>query len=74
MRLYEITCYAKDEDGYLVAMMSWIVSAGSNEEIENRCTELSKSFRNGVFTSREIETINIEQFGYDYVLSELESL
>lgn len=73
MRLYEVTYYV-NEDDYLVAMMNWIVSARSDEEIEDKCTELSKSFKNGVFTSREIDCVNIEQFSYDYILSDIKSL
>lgn len=73
MRLFEITFYSVDEDG-IYPETSWIVEARNDEEVLARCAELSKTIKGGVFMSRAIASMKLDNFSDEFIISELENL
>ena len=73
MRLFEITFYSIDE-GCLTPETSWIVEANDIEEAMNRCNELNKHFKGGVFSARFVSSMKLVDLSLDYIIEELEYL
>ena len=73
MRLYDVTYYSIDE-GVLIPERTWIVQANTDEEILNRCAELSKKVSNGIFMSQVIDVIEFADFTEEFALNELKNL
>lgn len=73
MRLFEITFYSIDE-GCLTPETSWIVEAKDIEEAMNRCNELNKHFKGGVFSARFVSSMKLDDLTIDKIIEELEYL
>lgn len=73
MKLFEITFYSIDE-GCLTPETSWIVEANDLEEVMNRCNELSKRFKGGIFSACVISSMKLDDFTIDKIIEELEYL
>lgn len=73
MRLFEIIFYSIDE-GCLIPETSWIVEANNLEEVMNRCDELNKRFKGGMFSARVVSSIKLDDFTMDKIIEELEYL
>ena len=73
MRLFEITFYSIDE-GCLIPETSWIVEANNLEKVMNRCDELNKRFKGGMFSARVVSSMKLEDLTMDKIIEELEYL
>ena len=73
MRLFEFTFYSVDEDG-IYPETSWIVECESSDKAMERCSELSKQFKGGVFMCKPVTKIAFEEFTDEFIISELEML
>lgn len=73
MKLFEITFYSIDE-GCLTPETSWIVEANDIEEAMNRCNELNKHFKGGVFSARFVSSMKLDELTVDKIIEELEYL
>ena len=71
MKLFEITFYSIDE-GCLTPETSWIVEANDIEEAMNRCNELNKHFKGGVFSARFVSSMKLDELTVDKIIEELE--
>lgn len=73
MRLFEITFYSIDE-GCLTPETSWIVEANNLEEVMNRCDELNKRFKGGIFSAHVVSSMKLDDLTTDKIIEELEYL
>jgi hypothetical protein len=73
MKLFEITFYSIDE-GCLTPETSWIVEANDIEEAMNKCNELNKHFKGGVFSARFVSSMKLNDLTVDKIIEELEYL
>ena len=73
MRLFEITFYSIDE-GCLTPETSWIVEANDLEEVMNRCDELNKRFKGGIFSPHAVSSMKLNDLTVDKIIEELEYL
>lgn len=73
MRLFEITFYSIDE-GCLIPETSWIVEANDLAEVMNRCDELNKRFKGGMFSARVVSSMKLDDLTMDKIIEELEYL
>lgn len=73
MRLFEITFYSIDE-GCLTPETNWIVEANDLEEVMNRCNELNKHFKGGIFSARFVPSMKLDDLTVDKIIEELEYL
>lgn len=73
MKLYDMTYYSIDE-GVLTPERSWIIEANTDEEMLNKCSELSRKITNGIFMSQRIHTIDFADFTEEFVIEELKNL
>ena len=73
MKLFEITFYSIDE-GCLTPETSWIVEANDIEEAMNRCNELNKHFKGGIFSARFVSSMKLDDLTIDKIIEELEYL
>ena len=73
MRLFEIIFYSIDE-GCLIPETSWIIEANNLEEVMNRCDELNKRFKGGMFSARVVSSMKLDDLTIDKIIEELEYL
>lgn len=73
MKLFEITFYSIDE-GCLTPETSWVVEANDLEEVMNKCDELNKRFKGGIFSGHVVSSMKLDDFTMDKVIEELEYL
>ena len=73
MRLFEITFYSIDE-GCLTPETNWIVEANDIEEAMNKCNELNKHFKGGIFSARFVSSMKLDDLTVDKIIEELEYL
>jgi hypothetical protein len=73
MRLFEITFYSINE-GCLTPETSWVVEANDLEEVMNRCDELNKKFKGGIFSAHVVSSMKLDELTMDKVIEELEYL
>jgi hypothetical protein len=73
MRLFEIIFYSIDE-GYFAPETSWIVEANDLAEVMNRCDELNKRFKGGMFSARVVSSMKLDDLTMDKIIEELEYL
>ena len=74
MKLYDVTYYSTAEDGYLIPERTWIIQANDDEDVLNKCAELSKKVSSGIFMSQVIYTIDFAGFTEEFVLEEIKDL
>lgn len=73
MKLFEITFYSIDE-GCLTPENYWIVEANDLEEVMNRCNQLNKHFKGGMFSARFVSSMKLDELTVDKIIEELEYL
>lgn len=73
MRLFEIIFYSINE-GCLTPETNWIVEANDLEEVMNKCHELNKHFKGGMFSARFVSSMKLDDLTIDKIIEELEYL